>query len=904
MQSFNGLICIETQKKRLSKLAAVLSFPQLRPLSVRLFFFSHHFPSSVSGKLSFRDSTVRFRRSLQLHPSSFAAPSLGSTGSSLKGFCTTSFSLSSLARTNTSYSSLSSDFLFDKKPKNRFVHKSMPSSPSIASSRAPKETNTVVAFHSPGSPWVALELCLLLPHSPYEKVPLKKSIAREPHTSALATIERIRLLLCPPAPSTSEQGRGSLLKPRMQSKEERLKRCPSITVYGIPPPVATATSFDTSSSTPSEELKSPTTKGSSSPLPDSTNHGGAPEIPRAILDTTDGKKDDKEVEKDVLSSTPEDWIPLVPQEYSNEVFWKWARRIRIGDTDVQVYYNCPLVLSSAPLPTPYVGSPLIFVDFKVMFASHSDVQYQWMCDDENGGRKLLATSAIYTPTPDMEFKVLILRLSAGGENGMWTELKSERVKPAEGAMTRWLQTPAVLSSPAFRVVTYNVLYDGFCTNSLGRKFLYPFCTKEMLDEKQRAIRIRRELMAYHADIICLQECGKRIFSQFFLPSLQLVGFEGFHVNKNGGMQEGCAVFFRASRFEVLQQSTLPLNGNTLKEFHPQWTASIAKHKELEDALTHMTAIGFGIRLRDKETNKTFVLGNTHFFYHADGCHIRMLQAYMQMHHLYRLASREMSGATAQSSGRASSPLPGTVCTDCPAEAPGMTGEEVLSFSSTNNARTATKEAFACKTENTGTSPESHSSSLPSTSLPCCAPAPVDPILFCGDCNCTHSTGAYRLLTTGEVEEDHMSWEKGTLFWWGCDKKLGSPHEEEEEIAGDSLKFKESSEKNTRSPVPIRSTLNFPQPPPPPFGEEFFRACLSVPFRMKDAYDSCSEPLPWTNYTKDFKEVLDYIMFTHGTATVLQAVPIPPEEELSENYALPNAKYASDHLALIVDMKLH
>lgn len=150
----------------------------------------------------------------------------------------------------------------------------------------------------------------------------------------------------------------------------------------------------------------------------------------------------------------------------------------------------------------------------------------------------------------------------------------------------------------------------------------------------------------------------------------------------------------------------------------------------------------------------------------------------------------------------------------------------------------------------------------------------------------------------------MSWEKGALFWWGCDKKLGSPHEEEEDFAGDAVVFKGRSNKNHRSPVPVRSNLNFPQPPPPPFGEEFFRACLSVPYRMKDAYDFCPEPLPWTNYTKDFKEVLDYIMFTHGTATVLQAVPIPPEEELSVNYALPNAKYASDHLALIVDMKLH
>lgn len=769
----------------------------------------------------------------------------------------------------------------------------------------------------------------------------------------------MRLLLAPsrasppaaqPPSSTGqkrEMERKCFTKNGMQRKEEQLKACPSITVYGIEP--SSGDSRGTRSSTTasaavgtSPVCVTPTTAGASASSTgdqditctdkgerDSKGDGVSTSDGTAVAGDEKKKASQREytegdIGKNLLEvSIKEKWRELDPSKWSNEEFWKYAKLLRINDTDIRVYYNRPLVVSVAPLPIPHVGSPLICVDFKVLFASISDVSYQWLCEDGKGGRMLLSTDPVFIPTPDLVFKVLILRLSAEGQDGMWTEMKTERVKPAEEKIARWEHTPTVLAAPALRVVTYNVLYDGFCMNSFGRKYIYPFCTKEVLDEKQRAIRIRRELISYHADLICLQECGKRIFSQFYLPSFRLLGYEGLHMKKNGSVQEGCAVFYRTARFAVLKESTIPLNMETLQTFFPILASSIKKYKEFDEALTKMTAIGVGLRMKDKETGKTFVLGNTHLFYHADGCHIRMVQAYMQMHHLYRLASGgHMSRASMTTTSAPTTMVDSagvderssTLATSGPSTSGTGRGKDGdgLRFESPHDEGNVPKESHRAG-EGTPTPPLSSSHlchdpsfSGPRDGLPG-SPSTVDPIIFCGDGNCTHATGAYRLLSTGHVEEDHVSWEKGTLFWYGGDKKLGTPYEEEEEEvvngkpAGAGGLDGPSAHVGGAAP-PIRSPLHFPPPPPPPFGEEFYRTELSVPFRMKDAYDSCPTPLPWTNYTRDFKEVIDYIMVSHGRAEVLQAVPIPPEEELCSNCALPNEKYASDHLALIADIK--
>lgn len=58
----------------------------------------------------------------------------------------------------------------------------------------------------------------------------------------------------------------------------------------------------------------------------------------------------------------------------------------------------------------------------------------------------------------------------------------------------------------------------------------------------------------------------------------------------------------------------------------------------------------------------------------------------------------------------------------------------------------------------------------------------------------------------------------------------------------------------------------------------------------------------TNYTRDFKDLLDYIYIEPSHFKILRVAPFPSEEVLSKHTALPSCAFPSDHLAVIVDLE--
>lgn len=57
----------------------------------------------------------------------------------------------------------------------------------------------------------------------------------------------------------------------------------------------------------------------------------------------------------------------------------------------------------------------------------------------------------------------------------------------------------------------------------------------------------------------------------------------------------------------------------------------------------------------------------------------------------------------------------------------------------------------------------------------------------------------------------------------------------------------------------------------------------------------------TNYTANFKAVLDYILIDTDHLELDRVVPLPPVGEVSEFVALPSVYFPSDHLALVADV---
>lgn len=126
----------------------------------------------------------------------------------------------------------------------------------------------------------------------------------------------------------------------------------------------------------------------------------------------------------------------------------------------------------------------------------------------------------YTPTADdvghvLKFECVVLdaetNLPAG--HAIATSILTSRVIPAPSptprrlisvsgvGMTGHLDVDGRLSSSGpFTVLSYNILADSYATNDL-----YSYCPSWALSWPYRRQNLLREIIGYHADIVCLQE---------------------------------------------------------------------------------------------------------------------------------------------------------------------------------------------------------------------------------------------------------------------------------------------------------------------------------------------------------------------------------------------------------------
>ena len=95
-----------------------------------------------------------------------------------------------------------------------------------------------------------------------------------------------------------------------------------------------------------------------------------------------------------------------------------------------------------------------------------------------------------------------------------------------------------------RVVSYNILAEYYSSTDYAKQVLYPYCQPDALLISYRQCLLARELIGYHADILCLQEVGKKCFEKFLLPVMRDSGYDGWFAQKTG---------------QVIDLSIFPLN---------------------------------------------------------------------------------------------------------------------------------------------------------------------------------------------------------------------------------------------------------------------------------------------------------------------------------------------------------
>lgn len=99
----------------------------------------------------------------------------------------------------------------------------------------------------------------------------------------------------------------------------------------------------------------------------------------------------------------------------------------------------------------------------------------------------------------------------------------------------------------FTVLSYNVLAQQLLEEHI---YLYSNIETGALNWNRRAERILREIRDTKGDIICLQEVQTDHYNTFYVPKLAAMGFKGVYKKRTGNKCDGCAIFFRHSKFDL------------------------------------------------------------------------------------------------------------------------------------------------------------------------------------------------------------------------------------------------------------------------------------------------------------------------------------------------------------------
>ncbi|KAK3150579.1 hypothetical protein QOZ80_3AG0235020 [Eleusine coracana subsp. coracana] len=188
-------------------------------------------------------------------------------------------------------------------------------------------------------------------------------------------------------------------------------------------------------------------------------------------------------------------------------------------------------------------------------------------------------SRTYTATADdighvLRFECIVVDVETRGAVGTPTAVTTSRVIPAPtptprrvipvnaaDAMRHFDLDTRTSSFGSFTVLSYNILADAYATSDT-----YSYCPTWALSWTYRRQNLLREIVDYHADIICLQEVQNNHFEEFFAPELDKHGYQALYKKRTievytGSSQaiDGCATFFRRDRFSHVKKYEVEFN---------------------------------------------------------------------------------------------------------------------------------------------------------------------------------------------------------------------------------------------------------------------------------------------------------------------------------------------------------
>jgi 2',5'-phosphodiesterase len=195
-----------------------------------------------------------------------------------------------------------------------------------------------------------------------------------------------------------------------------------------------------------------------------------------------------------------------------------------------------------------------------------------------------------------------------------------------------------ISQDTFRIMSYNILFDGYTMTHQAKTSLFPYANEKILQETYRMQLVFEEIQETNPHIICLQEMGQAIYHSFFEPILKVFHqYHGMYAPKAGTTLEGCAVFVDTNYFEVIEEKLLNLSILIQHSLDPVLQNFLKSFPEILQAIQRIPSIAQILVLKHLGgSNHHVIVANTHLFYREDAHIIRLLQTVIVVRELEKM----------------------------------------------------------------------------------------------------------------------------------------------------------------------------------------------------------------------------------------------------------------------------
>ncbi|KAI9490143.1 Endonuclease/exonuclease/phosphatase [Zychaea mexicana] len=201
-------------------------------------------------------------------------------------------------------------------------------------------------------------------------------------------------------------------------------------------------------------------------------------------------------------------------------------------------------------------------------------------------------------------------------------------------------------------------FSVFCFNILCQKYAtaqaYGYTPSWALSWDYRKELILSEIQSRNADIICLQELAYNQYEEYFRHEFrERAGYDSVFYpksraktmsDKERGEVDGCATFFKSSKFELIEVSLLEYNQKALQR------ADFKKCPDIYNRVMTKDNIAVLTMLENKDTLARVLVANSHIHWDPSFADVKLVQVGMLMDEIDKFATKHLKPPTSSPTG--------------------------------------------------------------------------------------------------------------------------------------------------------------------------------------------------------------------------------------------------------------